>query len=52
MEATQALATRYFSSQFWCEFTKEVLLEFVHEDFYIKDVIVEKKKKELRERRL
>lgn len=24
----QLLATRYFFSQFWCEFTQEVLVEF------------------------
>jgi len=24
----QLLATRYFFSQFWCEFTSEVLMEF------------------------
>jgi len=28
----QLLATRYFFSQFWCEFTAEVLQEFFAED--------------------
>ena len=35
---TQELATRYFCAQFWCEFTKEVLTEFLNEDFHIKEV--------------
>ena len=30
------LSARYFFSQFWCEFTKEVITEFVNEDLYIK----------------
>jgi hypothetical protein len=30
--APQLLATRYFFSQFWCEFTAEVLREFLQED--------------------
>ena len=29
---SQLLATKYFFSQFWCEFTSEVLIEFFHED--------------------
>ena len=29
---SQLLATRYFFSQFWCEFTSEVLIEFYNED--------------------
>ena len=29
---SQLLATRYFFSQFWCEFTSDVLQEFYHED--------------------
>lgn len=33
---TQQLATRYFCAQFWCEFTKEVLTEFLSEDFAIR----------------
>ena len=37
MSSTQQLATRYFGAQFWCEFTKEVLTEFLNEDFQIKE---------------
>ena len=33
-------------AQFWCEFTKEVLTEFLHEDFLIKDTKLEKKTKD------
>lgn len=29
---SQLLATKYFFSQFWCEFTSEVLIEFFQED--------------------
>lgn len=29
---SQLLATRYFFSQFWCEFTADVLQEFYTED--------------------
>jgi len=36
------LATRYFFSQFWCEFTKEVLTEFLNEDFAVKEIEAEK----------
>ena len=37
MQSTQELATRYFGAQFWCEFTKEVLTEFLNEDFQLKE---------------
>jgi len=33
-------------AQFWCEFTKEVLTEFLHEDFLIKELASENKLKE------
>jgi len=36
-QKAQSIATRYFFSQFWCEFTKEVLTEFLNEDFAIKE---------------
>ena len=29
--------TRYYFSQLWCEFTREVLTEFVEEDYLFKD---------------
>ena len=45
MQNTQQLATRYFMAQFWCEFTKEVLTEFLNEDFLIKEMHNETKKK-------
>ena len=38
LQATQDLATRYLMAQFWCEFTKEVLTEFLNEDFLIKEM--------------
>jgi hypothetical protein len=31
------LASRYFFSQLWCEFTKEVLTEFLNEDLAVKE---------------
>ena len=34
-ETVQLLTARYFMSQFWCEFTKEVLSEFLTEDLLI-----------------
>ena len=37
LKVPQDLATRYFASQFWCEFTKKVLNEFLEEDFLIKE---------------
>ena len=37
-EVAQALAARYFMAQFWCEFTKDVLTEFLNEDFLIKQM--------------
>lgn len=30
-------------AQFWCEFTKEVLVEFLHEDFLIKEMKAEER---------
>lgn len=33
----QLLATRYFFSQFWCEFTQEVLVEFYQEDLLYRE---------------
>ena len=36
LENSHQLATRYFMAQFWCEFTKEVLTEFLNEDFIIR----------------
>ena len=33
----QLLATRYFFSQFWCEFTQEVLVEFYQEDLIYRE---------------
>ena len=42
----QLLTTRYFMSQFWCEFTKEVLSEFLNEDLIIQKVAKEKEQKE------
>jgi len=44
LKATQDLVTRYFMAQFWCEFTKEVLTEFLNEDFLIKELNLEKDK--------
>ena len=35
------MITRYFFSQFWCEFTKDVLTEFINEDFLIKEMQAE-----------
>ena len=40
-QATQVMITRYFFSQFWCEFTKDVLTEFINEDFLIKEMQAE-----------
>ena len=37
MKDTQDLVTRYFMAQFWCEFTKEVLSEFLEEDYQINE---------------
>jgi hypothetical protein len=34
---THMLASRYFFSQLWCEFTKEVLTEFLNEDLAVKE---------------
>ena len=34
---THILASRYFFSQLWCEFTKEVLTEFLNEDLAVKE---------------
>ena len=42
---TQDLVTRYFMAQFWCEFTKEVLTEFLNEDFLIKEMNAAKERK-------
>jgi hypothetical protein len=33
----QQVTTRYFFAQLWCEFTKEVLTEFVEEDYAFKE---------------
>jgi len=35
------IATRYFFSQFWCEFTVKVLKEFVYEDYIFKEREIE-----------
>jgi hypothetical protein len=43
---SQLLATRYFFSQFWCEFTSEVLYEFYQEDIIYRDQEAAKKKLE------
>ena len=45
VESTSTLITRYFFSQFWCEFTKEVLTEFLNEDFLIKEMQAEQANK-------
>ena len=44
-QSTQNIITRYFFSQFWCEFTKEVLTEFLNEDFLIKEMQAEQNHK-------
>ena len=44
-QSTQGLLTRYFFSQFWCEFTKEVLTEFLNEDFVIQEMQAEQAEK-------
>jgi hypothetical protein len=31
------IMTRYYFSQLWCEFTKEVLTEFLDEDYVFKE---------------
>ena len=31
------VATRFYFAQFWCEFTKEVLTEFLEEDYSMKE---------------
>ena len=36
------IATRYFFSQFWCEFTGEVLREFLQEDIIYRQQELEK----------
>jgi hypothetical protein len=41
---SQLLATRYFFSQFWCEFTAEVLHEFYQEDLIYREQEAAKKK--------
>ena len=40
-QPTQTMITRYFFAQFWCEFTKDVLTEFINEDFLIKEMQAE-----------
>lgn len=40
---TNLLLARYFFSQFWCEFTKEVVTEFLNEDLIIKELQAEKR---------
>ncbi len=34
---SQLLVTRYYFSQFWCEFTADVLKEFTEEDYIYKE---------------
>ena len=41
-DPSQLLATRYFFSQFWCEFTAEVLKEFLQEDIIYRQQELEK----------
>ena len=36
-QIAQNICTRYFFAQFWCEFTKEVLTQFLSEDFKLKE---------------
>lgn len=38
------LAARYFFSQLWCEFTKEVITEFFNEDISNKTFLADKLK--------
>ena len=40
------MATRYFFSQFWCEFTAEVLNEFYQEDIIYREQEAAKKQME------
>ena len=40
------MATRYFFSQFWCEFTSEVLYEFYQEDIIYREQEAAKKQME------
>lgn len=35
--AMHMIMTRYYFSQLWCEFTKEVLTEFLDEDYVFKE---------------
>lgn len=35
---TQMQVTRYFFSQFWCEFTKKVLSDFLSEDLNVESL--------------
>ena len=36
-QIAQSICTRYFFAQLWCEFTKEVLTQFLSEDFKMKE---------------